>query len=60
LKKELLRNILGAILCLLLFTAGMIFVEQTLLFVLMGIAGLTGFSFFTYRLVLNTLKINGK
>ncbi|WP_053363311.1 hypothetical protein [Bacillus sp. FJAT-27251] len=59
-KKELGRNILGAVVCLLLFTAGMIFVEQTWFFILIGMAGLAGFSFFIYRLVLGTLRINEK
>ncbi|MGG3662090.1 hypothetical protein [Bacillus gobiensis] len=54
--KGVLINIVGVILCFLLFGISMVFVGQVPILTLTGIIGLTGFSYFVYRIV--SEKIN--
>lgn len=42
-------NLIGAITCFILFVIGMLFSEQIALLILIGIIGLSGFSYFTFR-----------
>ena len=53
-RKNLVFNIIGVLLCFVLFVVSMVFSEK--LPILIGIFGLVGFSYLIYRIVLNVKK----
>jgi hypothetical protein len=58
--KDILINIVGVILCFLLFGLSMLYVGQVPMLTITGILGLTGLSYFVYRIVserINNQKI---
>ena len=50
-KKNILLNIVGSIFCFIMFSIGMLYAEQVPLLILLGIVGLSGFSYFVFRMV---------
>lgn len=54
-KKNILINIVGSISCFIMFNIGMLYAEQVPLLTLLGVVGLSGFSYFIFRMV--TLSI---
>ncbi|WP_156177714.1 hypothetical protein [Bacillus sp. SA1-12] len=50
-KKEILLNIVGSIFCFIMFSIGMLYAEQVPFLTLLGIVGLSGFSYFVFRMV---------
>ncbi|MFJ5771658.1 hypothetical protein [Psychrobacillus sp. NPDC093180] len=50
-KKNILLNITGSLVCFILFCVGMLYAEQVPLLILVGIVGLSGFSYFVSRIV---------
>lgn len=53
-KKNILLNITGS--CFILFCIGMLYAEQVPLLILVGIVGLSGFSYFVSRIVTSIHK----
>ncbi|QCR30883.1 hypothetical protein C1N55_01170 [Lysinibacillus sp. SGAir0095] len=52
-KNKILINLIGAFTCFLLFCVGMLYSEKIALLTLAGIIGLSGFSYFIFRIVHN-------
>ncbi|WP_185807761.1 hypothetical protein [Lysinibacillus telephonicus] len=52
-KSNVIYNLIGAIVCFILFVISMFYSEQVSMFILLGIVGLSGFSYFIYKLVLS-------
>lgn len=48
--KNILLNIVGLILCFIMFSVSMLYVEQAPLLILIGIMGLSGFSYLVYQI----------
>jgi len=55
-KKNTILSIVGIILCFILFATSMLYVEQNAFLTLLGILGLSGMSYFVFRLVTKTLE----
>ncbi|GGA24499.1 hypothetical protein [Psychrobacillus lasiicapitis] len=53
--KNIFLNIIGSLLCFIMFCVGMLYAEQVPLLILVGIVGLSGFSYFVYRIVTVTI-----
>lgn len=54
-KKNTILSIVGIIICFILFAASMSYVEQNAFLTLLGILGLSGVSYFVFRMVTRTL-----
>ncbi|GED69260.1 hypothetical protein BRE01_29620 [Brevibacillus reuszeri] len=50
-KNNILQNVLGFIVCFLLFVGSMLFTNFYPLLILVGILGFAGLSFFVYRII---------
>ncbi|QHA90874.1 hypothetical protein [Bacillus sp. N1-1] len=50
-KMNTIQNIVGVIFCFILFAVSMFYAEQNAFFILFGIAGLSGVSYFVFRMV---------
>lgn len=55
-KMNTIQNIVGAIFCFILFAVSMFYVEQNAFFTLFGIAGISGVSYFVFRMVKSALE----
>jgi len=51
-QKNILLNIVGSIFYFIMFSIGMLYAEQVSLLILLEIAGLSGFSYFIFRMVM--------
>lgn len=57
-KQNNLYNILGIIMCLILFIVGMLYAEQIPLLTIVGILGFVGMSRFVFRIVTSMMEHN--